>query len=83
MAWAHHTPSLPMMQKCKHTYEKAAMAHHIRISKKKPAACPVAGCSHTVTTADLEADKEMLRRVSDSDDLVLRRMLLALFMNTV
>lgn len=51
-------------QICRHTYGRDAIKSHIKVSKKHPASCPVAGCLQKVTKADLEPDKDMERRVS-------------------
>ncbi|CAM9922704.1 unnamed protein product [Scytosiphon promiscuus] len=50
---------------CKHTYGRKAIYNHIRVGGRNGggASCPIAGCSHKVTMADLVVDKDMARRL--------------------
>lgn len=76
---SHNPDYLPsctvLYQICRHTYGRDAIRSHIKVSKKHPASCPVAGCLQKVTNADLEPDKDMERRVSE-DSINCRHQLL-------
>ncbi|KAI1493917.1 zinc-finger of the MIZ type in Nse subunit-domain-containing protein [Biscogniauxia mediterranea] len=50
-------------RKCKHTFEKAAIAVFLRDQPGRRAQCPQTGCNKEVSMDDFYADQVMLRRI--------------------
>ncbi|XP_028406066.1 E3 SUMO-protein ligase NSE2-like [Dendronephthya gigantea] len=49
-------------KKCHHSFEKAAILHHIRVRQNR-VRCPVGGCAHYVTEADIEPNSSLAFRI--------------------